>query len=182
MFRLAAAGLFCAVCAALAAHTVITFSRTHDGADLRATQSAADGTAQAAQASDAAVAATTEGGPAQVLKAADGHYWAEASVNGHEVRFLVDTGATAVSLTTDDAQRLGINTSDLNYDAKVITASGPARAAKIKLDTVSVAGAQVRDVDALVIENGLRNSLLGMTYLGRLSQFEATQTSMILRP
>jgi aspartyl protease family protein len=40
----------------------------------------------------------------------------------------------------------------------------------------------VRDVDALVIENGLGTSLLGMTYLGRLSQFEATQTAMILRP
>jgi aspartyl protease family protein len=45
-----------------------------------------------------------------------------------------------------------------------------------------VGGAQVRDVDALVIETGLQNSLLGMTYLGRLSQFEATQSGMILRP
>ena len=115
--------------------------------------------------------------------AADGATsWAEAAVNGHEVKFLVDTGATAVSLTTDDARRLGIDPAGLNYDAKVITASGPARAARIKLDSISVAGAQVRDVDALVIETGLQTSLLGMTYLGRLSQFEATQTGMILRP
>jgi aspartyl protease family protein len=173
-------GLFGAVSAALAAQAVISYSRIHP--DPRGAPEAAGVTAQAAQASDPATPDASESAPAQVLKAADGHYWAEASVNGHEVKFLVDTGATAVSLNTDDARRLGIDTTSLNYDAKVITASGPARAARIKLDTVSVAGAQVRDVDALVIETGLRNSLLGMTYLGRLSQFEATQTSMILRP
>jgi aspartyl protease family protein len=173
-----AAGMVGAICAAAAAQTVISYGRVHDGADLRSAQSAAG----PVQTADVAMPQPAEGATAQVLKAADGHYWAEASVNGHEVRFLVDTGATAVSLTTNDAQRLGIDTAGLNYDAKVITASGPARAARVKLDTVSVAGAQVRDVDALVIESGLQTSLLGMTYLGRLSQFEATQTSMILRP
>jgi aspartyl protease family protein len=174
MFRLVAAGLFGAVCAAGAAQAVISYSRAHDDANLRA--------AQAAQTTDVAQAGSADGSAAQVLKAADGHYWAEASVNGHEIKFLVDTGASAVSLTTDDARRLGIDTASLNYDAKVMTAAGPARAARVKLDTVAVAGAQVRDVDALVIENGLNTSLLGMTYLGRLSQFEATQTAMILRP
>ena len=96
--------------------------------------------------------------------------------------FEVDTGASAVALTPGDAERLGITPASLNYDARVMTANGPARAAKVTLDSVSVAGAEVRDVDALVIENGLQSSLLGMTYLGRLSQFEATKTSMILRP
>jgi len=177
MFRLMAVGLVGAVSAAIAAQTVISYSRGPDGSDLRRAQSVQ------AQAADAATSpAAAEGAPAQVLKAADGHYWAEANVNGHEVKFLVDTGASAVSLTTVDAQRLGIDPASLDYSAKVITAGGPARAAKVKLDTVSVAGAQVRDVDALVIESGLQTSLLGMTYLGRLSQFEATQTSMILRP
>jgi aspartyl protease family protein len=181
MFRLAAAGLFGAFAAAMAAHALISYGQGRESADLRNTQSVA-GAVAPEHAADIAAVATADGSAAQVLKAADGHYWAEASVNGHEVKFLVDTGATAVSLTTDDARRLGIDTADLNYDAKVITAAGPARAARVKLDSVSVAGAQVRDVDALVIETGLTNSLLGMTYLGRLSQFEATQTSMILRP
>jgi aspartyl protease family protein len=52
----------------------------------------------------------------------------------------------------------------------------------VKLKRVSVAGATVADVDALVIEDGLDTSLLGMTYLGRLSRFEATRTALILRP
>lgn len=119
---------------------------------------------------------------AQVVKASDGHYWAEGVVNGRAVRFLVDTGATAVSLTTDDARRLGLDPQQLSYDYDVLTAQGKARAAAVKLASVSVAGARVADVDALVIEKGLETSLLGMTYLGRLSRFEATQTALVLRP
>ena len=119
---------------------------------------------------------------AQISKAADGHYWAEALVNGARVRFLVDTGATAVALTAEDAQRLGFDPKDLNYAYQVTTASGQTRAAQVKLASVSVAGAKVADVDALVIEHGLPASLLGMTYLGRLSRFEATPSALILRP
>lgn len=119
---------------------------------------------------------------AQISKAADGHYWAEAMVNGARVRFLVDTGATAVALTAEDAQRLGFDPKDLNYAYAVTTASGQTRAAQVKLASVSVAGAKIADVDALVIEHGLPASLLGMTYLGRLSRFEATPSALILRP
>ena len=119
---------------------------------------------------------------ASISKAADGHFWAEAMVNGKQVRFLVDTGATAVALTAADATRLGFPPKDLKYDYSVTTASGQARAASVKLSTVSVAGAKVADVEALVIEKGLDTSLLGMTYLGRLSRFEATQHALILRP
>lgn len=119
---------------------------------------------------------------ASVRKAADGHYWAEASVNGSAVRFLVDTGATAVALTAADARRLGFDPATLDYRYDVITAEGRVKAAGVKLATVSVAGARVDDVDALVIEKGLDTSLLGMSYLGRLRAFEATQTALILKP
>lgn len=120
--------------------------------------------------------------PASIAKGPDGHYWAEADVNGSRVRFLVDTGASAVALTTADAKRLGIATEKLDYAHKVVTASGQTRAASVKLGRVSVAGARLDNVDALVIEDGLESSLLGMSYLGRLASFEATQTSLILRP
>ena len=50
------------------------------------------------------------------------------------------------------------------------------------LGKVSVAGTQLREVEALVIDKGLDSSLLGMTYLGRLASFEAASTSLILRP
>lgn len=121
-------------------------------------------------------------GAAAVTKAGDGHYWAEADVDGKAVRFLVDTGASAVALTRNDAERLGIDTDDLNYAYNVTTASGQTRAAAVRLASVSIAGARVTNVDALVIEDGLDSSLLGMTYLGRLSRFEATPTTLILHP
>lgn len=138
--------------------------------------------ARADQAVQTSVAAAPAGQPASIRKSADGHYWAEAKVDGKAVRFLVDTGATAVSLTLEDARRLGIDTGRLDYAYDVITADGKTRAASVRLAAISIAGARVENVDALVIEKGLNASLLGMSYLGRLSSFEATQTALILKP
>ncbi|MBS0410782.1 MAG: TIGR02281 family clan AA aspartic protease [Proteobacteria bacterium] len=120
-------------------------------------------------------------GAASIAKAADGHYWAEADVDGHEVKFLVDTGASAVALTSDDARRLGIDPNTLTYNYQVTTANGQARAAQVHLASIAVGQARVDNVDAYVLDHGLETSLLGMSYLGRLSQFEATRTSLILR-
>ena len=122
------------------------------------------------------------GGDAAVRKAADGHFWAEATANGRHVRFLVDTGATTVALTAADATRLGMDVAGLTYDIPVRTASGETKAAAVKLDYVTVAGARVDQVDAVVVKEGLSASLLGMSYLGRLSKFEATQGALICRP
>jgi aspartyl protease family protein len=119
---------------------------------------------------------------ASITKAADGHFWAQASINGHAVRLLVDTGASAVALTGDDARRLGFDPATLNYGYAVQTANGVAHAARVTLPSVSVAGARVDNVEAFVIDHGLESSLLGMTYLGRLSRFEATPSALILHP
>lgn len=180
MLKLAAVSFVGALSAALAAEGVVYLERPHGAQDLKRADAVSP--AMPASASSDAPAPPAAGTAASVVKSADGHYWAEATVNGHEVRFLVDTGASAVALTQTDAQRLGIAPGSLNYSLSVTTANGQTRAAAVKLDSVSVAGAQVQNVDALVIENGLQTSLLGMTYLGRLSQFEATKTALILRP
>ena len=171
MLKVAAiTGLF-ALSAAVSARALISLDHEGQADSLRA-----------APAEAAAAAPPASGQAAEIAKGPDGHYWAEAAVNGQAVRVLVDTGASAVALTVDDARRLGFDPAKLNYSYEVNTASGQARAAEIKLASVSVAGAQVTDVDAFVIEKGLQTSLLGMTYLGRLSQFEATRTALILRP
>lgn len=168
MLRLAVLALLGAVSAVGAAQALAGFDPAKRTPELRAASAVAD-MPLASQA-------------ASIAKSGDGHYWAEADVNGSRVRFLVDTGASAVALTIADAKRLGFEPEKLSYDYKVATASGPARAAAVKLGRVSVAGAAISDVDALVIERGLDTSLLGMTYLGRLSRFEATRTVLILRP
>ncbi|WP_295166282.1 TIGR02281 family clan AA aspartic protease [uncultured Brevundimonas sp.] len=140
-----------------------------------------DGMAQAATpVVEAAIGAS--GTDAQVVKGADGHYWAEANIDGKAVRVLVDTGASVVALTRADALRLGVDPEPEAFTGKVQTASGVVRAAPIQLKTISVAGARVDRVEALVVEQGLEYSLLGMSYLGRLSAFSATPAGLTLRP
>jgi aspartyl protease family protein len=176
MLKLAAIAGIGVLSAAASAQALMSLDHVRYGGEERTAQTA---TASAPQVGDGAPAT---GEAASVAKSPDGHYWAEAAVNGREVRFLVDTGASAVALTADDARRLGFDPATLNYSYQVTTANGPTRAAQVKLASVAIAGAQVQDVDAFVIEKGLQTSLLGMTYLGRLSQFEATRTALILRP
>lgn len=142
----------------------------------------ADARGQAHAATPAAVHAPANGAAAQVLKAADGHYWADALIDGKAIRVMVDTGASVVVLTPADAVRLGLSLKSGDFSATVITASGPVRAAPVALRTVAVAGARVEHVEALVVDRGLPHSLLGMSYLGRLSSFSATPVGLTLRP
>ena len=168
MLKLAVLALVGAVSAVGAGQTLASLKNANQTPELRAAVAIAPQSSMAQ--------------PASIAKGGDGHYWAEADVNGSRVRFLVDTGASAVALTLADAQRLGIATDKLDYNYKVVTASGETRAAAVTLGRVSVAGAALNDVQAMVIESGLESSLLGMTYLGRLASFEATRTALILRP
>ena len=138
---------------------------------------------RAASAETQLIASPTHAAPATneaIAKSADGHFWAVGRVNGGSVRFLVDTGATAVALTPADAARLGLRPEDLHYSTKVVTAGGSTRAAAVRIASMTVGGATLQNVDALVIEEGLDTSLLGMSYLGRLTRFEATQKALVL--
>jgi len=128
------------------------------------------------------VATPALGTATQVVKGPDGHYWAQAKIDGRAVQVLVDTGASVVALTRADARRLGVDPAPEAFTGKVQTASGVVGAAPVELKSISVAGVRVDNVEALVVEEGLAYSLLGMSYLGRLSAFEATPTGLTLRP
>src|SRR6185503_13528087 len=98
------------------------------------------------------------------LKAgAHGHYYASAEVNGRLIDVLVDSGASIVALTYEDAYRAGLSVRDSDYTHRVSTANGPARVAPVTLDRVSIGDITVRNVPAAVSEPGkLGTSLLGM--------------------
>lgn len=119
-------------------------------------------------------------GVARVARAADGHYWADALVEGRPVRLMVDTGASRVILTRADAARLGVEPAADAFSTTLATAAGPVGAAPVRLRSVAVAGVALDGVDALVVDRGLPHSLLGMSYLGRLSAFTATPTRLTL--
>ena len=98
---------------------------------------------------------------------AGGHFITEGAVNGGQVRFLVDTGATMIALPASDANRLGISYRR-NDVATVQTAAGPASAYRVKFDSVRVGGIELSNVDGVVVESGLPVALLGMTFLNRV--------------
>lgn len=175
MLRLAVIAAIGMFSAASAAKTLMAQTTT----PAPAVGAAESSTLRGPQSSDTAPETSTD---AEVAKAADGHYWAQGTVDGTAVRFLVDTGASTVALTGEDARRLGFDPAALTYDVPIHTANGEGRAAHVHLASLSVAGARVEDVDAMVVQQGLSTSLLGMSYLGRLSRIEATPRALILRP
>lgn len=117
-----------------------------------------------------------------VERGPDGHYWLDAEVNGETIRFLVDTGASHVILTQDDAQAVGLHLTAADYTAVYQTANGEARAAPVLLNRVEVGDIALTDVVAAVNGAPLPQSLLGMSFLQRLSGFEIQGERMILRP
>src|SRR5947209_1989134 len=101
-----------------------------------------------------------------IARGSDGHFWADATASSDvgraTIHFLVDTGASSVALTADDARKLGLQTEKLIYSRPVATAQGETRAAPVVLSRVSVGGAELREVKALVMKAGPKTSLLGM--------------------
>jgi aspartyl protease family protein len=116
-----------------------------------------------------------------IRKSDDGHFYANAKVNNTAVRFLVDTGASTIALSLADAKRLRIDLDALNYIINVSTASGQTFGAPILLEKVSIGKITLRDVEAIIIKDGLTTSLLGMSFIGRLQKFEASRNQLILR-
>jgi aspartyl protease family protein len=104
---------------------------------------------------------------------AGGHYITTADINGTSVRVLVDTGATAVALSYEDAQSVGLRPHTLDYDVAVATANGVTKAARVTLRKVEIDNVKVEDVDGLVLPEGaMQGTLLGMSFLGKLQSFK----------
>ena len=102
----------------------------------------------------------------------NGHYVVKAFINNQVISVLVDTGASAVALSAHDAEMVGLHPALLTYNVVVATANGTVKAARVKLDKVEIDGVRVDDVDAVVLPEGaLSGTLLGMTFLSRLSSF-----------
>ena len=109
-----------------------------------------------------------------------GMYMTFGNINGRSVRFLVDTGASAISMNTDQAKQLGIRYDKIGVPAGVSTASGFANAYRVRLKSVSVGNIKETNVEAFVIDGKHPGPiLLGMTFLGRLS-VEHSGNSMTL--
>jgi aspartyl protease family protein len=134
----------------------------------------------AAPAESAAPAPLAEG-PWTTLKREDnGHFFARAQVNGQSVDFMVDTGATGVALTENDARRLGIALDPANYQVVGSGASGAVYGQFVTLDSVSLDGKRVEQVSGAVLK-GSEVSLLGQSFLSRMGHIEISGDRMVIR-
>lgn len=117
------------------------------------------------------------------LKAgAGGHYIVTASINGNDIKVIVDTGASAVALSYQDAERAGLRPRNLIFDVPVQTANGVGMAARVTLREVEIDTVRVDDVQGMVLQDGaLNGTLLGMSFLGKLRSFQVENGRLILK-
>ena len=107
-----------------------------------------------------------------------GHFMSAGKINGREVNFMVDTGATMVALAVADAERIGLNYKS-GQAMQANTANGVSQAWHVKLGSVRIGDVEVRDVDAAVVPQGMPFVLLGNSFLNRFKmQRDAGQMTL----
>lgn len=121
-----------------------------------------------------------EDGQIEVPRRTDGHYYLTLHVGDVPVEFVVDTGATSVVLTQEDAERIGLNPDTLIYGNTANTANGTVRTARVTLDDVRLGTLEEGRVRAFVNEGDLGTSLLGMSYLQRFDTVSFTNGRLVL--
>ncbi|HET7851018.1 MAG TPA: TIGR02281 family clan AA aspartic protease [Pseudolabrys sp.] len=130
-----------------------------------------------------AVTAQSGSGGRTVELAGDrhGHFPVDADVDGQRIDFIIDTGASLVTLRESDAASLGIHPMPADYNAVVSTANGRIKAARARLNRIEVGDITVYNVSALVLpDEALGKSLLGASFLSRLTRYEYANGRMVL--
>ncbi len=121
-----------------------------------------------------------EAGELIVPRSPDGHYYLTLTINGTDISFVADTGATNMVLSPDDAAAVGIKVQDLNFMHSAETANGTVDIARTRLDSVILGPFADRDVIAWVNGAAMEGSLLGMDYLG-MFEIQMAGDRMVLR-
>jgi aspartyl protease family protein len=110
-----------------------------------------------------------------------GHFQVNARIDGRQIGFMVDTGASVIALTATDARRLGLHPAPREFTAQVRTANGIIRAAQTQLDRVQIDDITVRNVAALIMpDEALGENLLGLSFLSKLRRFEYSNGKLVL--
>lgn len=113
-------------------------------------------------------------------RGADRHFYADAAVNGSEVRFLVDTGASEIALTEKDARAVGIAVDPDKYEFIGQGASGMVRGQYVELKKIELGGIRETNARAVVVQ-GANVSLLGQPFLEGVDEIVIRKGEMILR-
>lgn len=116
-----------------------------------------------------------------IIRDNNGHFSTRGKVNDAPIRFLIDTGATDVVLTHQDAVRAGIDVDTLHYNIPVSTANGMTTSARTRINLISIGPITIERLRVMVSrKDDLRESLLGMRFINNLQSFEIRGDRMIL--
>ena len=129
---------------------------------------------------DVAQQDTMSGGEVVLPRAADGHFYADVTIDGSTARMLVDTGATTIALTDEDAAAFGVYWDETAIEPVARGASGLVYGVPVTLATVGLGELEAQHVEAVVVPDGLDISLLGQSFLSRIGKVEMNQERMIL--
>jgi clan AA aspartic protease (TIGR02281 family) len=163
--------------ALLAAKGVEQFAKSGPGASAQRAQQSAAQSKATYQADEAYISHDQ-----LILRANEnGHFTLEGAIDGTSVDFLVDTGATTVVLSPEDASRAGLDPNSLDYNAEFETGNGRTSVALVTLDQLTIGSLDLYDVPAAVITKPMSMSLLGMSALERLEGYEVDGDQMVLR-
>lgn len=110
----------------------------------------------------------------------DGHFYLTLTLDGTPIEFVVDTGATDVVLTREDALDIGINVENLIYTGRASTANGEVRTARVRIENVAIGDLEDNPLRAWVNEGEMDTSLLGMSYLERFQSVQITGNKLVL--
>jgi len=124
-----------------------------------------------------------EGDGAMSIRASEGgHFMVESEVNGMPVRFMIDTGASDIVLSPDDARRAGLNPDTLKYSTFASTANGGVAGALVTLDSLKIGNITLSHIPASVNGKWMSESLLGMSFLRRLKGYRVEGNRLVLIP
>lgn len=124
----------------------------------------------------------TQGDTIVLTRAADGHFYATLEVNGWDVNFVVDTGASNVVLRHQDAAKVGLDPAKLVFSGRARTANGVVETAPARVREMRLGERIDRNVRVSVNSGELDTSLLGMTYLSRFGRLEIERNKLRLFP
>jgi aspartyl protease family protein len=121
-------------------------------------------------------------GTVRITRGEDGHFHVNADVNGHEVRFLIDSGATTTAMTASAATSAGVETAVNDFPVMIDTANGSTEAKRARIKSFSVGPINRADFPVLVSDSFGDTNMLGMNFLDTLKGWRVEGETMILNP
>ena len=121
-------------------------------------------------------------GRVMIRKAPDGHFWVPIMINGVELRFMVDSGASTTAISASDAAKAGLDVGGIGFPALVETANGVVEMRRARVQQLQLSSIKRADFPVLVSDRLGDTNLLGMNFLSTLKRWEISGDELILTP